>query len=212
MKESLCEKEMGNEQQQSRSIVKLINSHLQLIHVFHVLFFVIGFSLGITISLYLKSFYFNIQATVSSFSLSPPPLSLEQPPPPLIKPLPPPAPPHPLPNYTSKFASNIRPPLMHNMDDDELFWRASMVQRIQKSPYEHVPKVAFMFLTKGPIPLGLLWKKFFKGNEGLYNIYVHPHPAYNDSVPKGSVFYERRIPSKVSPFFFFFLSLNFLYF
>ena len=84
------------------------------------------------------------------------------------------------------------------MDDEELFWRASMVPRIREfRPFDYVPKIAFMFLTKGPIPLAPLWEKFFKGHEGRYTIYIHPHPSYNDSVPVSSVFYGRRIPSKV---------------
>lgn len=83
------------------------------------------------------------------------------------------------------------------MDDEELFWRASMVPRIREfRPFDYVPKVAFMFLTKGPIPLAPLWEKFFKGHEGRYTIYIHPHPSYNDSVPVSSVLYGRRIPSK----------------
>ncbi|GAV80572.1 LOW QUALITY PROTEIN: Branch domain-containing protein, partial [Cephalotus follicularis] len=55
-------------------------------------------------------------------------------------------------------------------------------------------KIAFMFLTKELIPLALLWEMFFKG---LYSIYVHHHPSYNDSWPEDSVFHGRRIPSKV---------------
>jgi hypothetical protein len=87
------------------------------------------------------------------------------------------------------------------MDDDELFSRASMIRGSQNfGRDQHVRKIAFMFLTKGPIPLAPLWEKFFRGHEGLYTIYVHHHPSYNDSVPKGSVFHGRRIPSKVSLF------------
>ncbi|XP_007036567.2 PREDICTED: uncharacterized protein LOC18604152 [Theobroma cacao] len=82
------------------------------------------------------------------------------------------------------------------MGDEELFWRASFVPRVKEFPSENVPKIAFMFLTKGAIPLASLWEKFFKGHEGLHNIYVHPHPLYKDSVPKDSVFHGRRIPSK----------------
>ncbi|KAF2308735.1 hypothetical protein GH714_014871 [Hevea brasiliensis] len=73
---------------------------------------------------------------------------------------------------SSLFISKTKPPisLMHNMEDDELFGRASMAPRIQSVPQELVPKpkVAFMFLTKGPLPLAALWEKFFKGHEGLY--------------------------------------------
>lgn len=75
-----------------------------------------------------------------------------------------------------------------------------MVPRVQEFPYKRVPKVAFMFLTKGAIPLGPLWEKFFKGHEGFYSIYVHPHPEFNFTVPEDSVFHGTRIPSKVSTY------------
>ncbi|KAK7398902.1 hypothetical protein VNO78_10076 [Psophocarpus tetragonolobus] len=85
---------------------------------------------------------------------------------------------------------------MHDMTEEELLWRASMVPRIEELPYKQTPKVAFMFLTKGPVLLAPLWERFFKGNEGLYSIYVHSHPSFTHSVPKTSVFHGRRIPSK----------------
>ena len=74
-----------------------------------------------------------------------------------------------------------------------------MVPRREKFPGEHVPKIAFMFLTKGSIPLAPLWEIFFKRHEGLYTIYVHTHPSYNWLVAEDSVFYGRIIPSRVSP-------------
>ncbi|CAJ1936856.1 unnamed protein product [Sphenostylis stenocarpa] len=85
---------------------------------------------------------------------------------------------------------------MPDMTEEELLWRASMVPRIKESPYKQAPKVAFMFLTKGPVLLRPLWERFFKGNEGFYSIYVHSHPSFNDTVPQSSVFHGRRIPSK----------------
>lgn len=86
--------------------------------------------------------------------------------------------------------------LMHNMSDDQLLRRASTSgPRIQGF---HAPKVAFMFLTRGPLPLAPLWELFFRGHEGLYTIYVHSHPSYTESLPQTSVFYGRRIPSQVS--------------
>lgn len=90
--------------------------------------------------------------------------------------------------------------LMHNMSDKELLWRASMVpMKGKKFVGNNNKKVAFMFLTPGPLPLAPLWEKFFQGHEGFYSIYVHPHPSYNDSLlPRTSVFYGRRIPSQVS--------------
>jgi hypothetical protein len=55
-----------------------------------------------------------------------------------------------------------------------------------------------MFLTKGPVLLAPLWQKFFKGNEGLYSIYIHPNPSFDETVyDQSSIFYGRRIPSKV---------------
>jgi hypothetical protein len=39
-----------------------------------------------------------------------------------------------------------------------------------------------MFLTKGPVLLAPLWEKFFKGNEGLFSIYIHPNPSFDETV------------------------------
>ncbi|XP_020098500.1 uncharacterized protein LOC109717235 [Ananas comosus] len=94
----------------------------------------------------------------------------------------------------------IRPPstLMHSMSDEELLWRASFVPLVKKYPFERIPKIAFMFLTRGPLPLSPLWEKFFKGHEGLYSIYIHALPSYEANFTSDSVFYKRQIPSKVS--------------
>ncbi|RWW11016.1 hypothetical protein BHE74_00016616 [Ensete ventricosum] len=87
--------------------------------------------------------------------------------------------------------------IMHDMTDEELLWRASMVPKIQKRPFSRPPKVAFLFLTKDHLPLAPLWEKFFDGNEGFYSIYVHAS-TFNGSAPKRSVFHGRKVPSKVS--------------
>ena len=93
----------------------------------------------------------------------------------------------------------IKPPsnLMHRMSDEELFWRATLVPRIKSYPFTRNPKIAFMFLTKGPLPLAPLWERFFKGYHGLFSIYVHALPSYNEEFPPTSVFYRRHIPSQV---------------
>ncbi|KAJ8769825.1 hypothetical protein K2173_008232 [Erythroxylum novogranatense] len=83
----------------------------------------------------------------------------------------------------------------HSMNDKELLWRASMVPQIEY-PYNRTPKVAFMFLTRGRLPLAPLWEKFFKGHEGLYSIYIHTSPEFSDEPPESSIFCNRRIPSK----------------
>ncbi|KAL8537341.1 hypothetical protein ACS0TY_012476 [Phlomoides rotata] len=94
----------------------------------------------------------------------------------------------------------IKPPsnLMHKMSDEELLWRASLTPRVKEYPFERVPKVAFMFLTKGPLPLAPLWERFFKGHEGRYSIYIHSLPSFEADFPRESVFHKRQIPSKVS--------------
>ncbi|GKV35698.1 hypothetical protein SLEP1_g43933 [Rubroshorea leprosula] len=93
----------------------------------------------------------------------------------------------------------IRPPsnLLHTMNDTELLWRASFVPQISNYPFKRVPKIAFMFLTKGPLPLAPLWERFLKGNEGLYSIYVHTLPSYFGDYPSSSVFHRRQIPSQM---------------
>ncbi|XP_028778997.1 uncharacterized protein LOC114735461 [Neltuma alba] len=94
----------------------------------------------------------------------------------------------------------IRPPpsLIHSMNDTELFWRATFVPAIKDYPYHRVPRIAFMFLTKGPLPLAPLWERFFKGHEDLYSIYVHSPPSYHDDYSSSSVFYRRQVPSQVT--------------
>ncbi|CAN6451563.1 unnamed protein product [Victoria cruziana] len=86
--------------------------------------------------------------------------------------------------------------LMHSMTDEELMWRASMVPRIADYPHKIVPKVAFMFLTRGTIPLAPFWVKFFKGHDGLFTIYMHGPPSYGSEASDRSVFHGRRIPSQ----------------
>ncbi|WVZ60439.1 hypothetical protein U9M48_010459 [Paspalum notatum var. saurae] len=94
-----------------------------------------------------------------------------------------------------------RPParVEHAMTDEELLWRASFAPRVRGGyPFRRVPKVAFMFLTRGPLPLAPLWERFFRGHEGRYSIYVHALPSYQANFTSESVFYHRQIPSKVA--------------
>ncbi|XP_038687596.1 glycosyltransferase BC10-like [Tripterygium wilfordii] len=114
---------------------------------------------------------------------------------------PPPAPPPPPPRPVvrdiglSEFLNPSK--VMHDMGDEELLWRASMVPKRTIYPFNRVPKVAFLFLTRWSLPLAPLWEKLFEGHEGLYSIYVHSNPSFNETyVPQNSVFYGRRIPSK----------------
>ncbi|OVA09154.1 Glycosyl transferase [Macleaya cordata] len=82
------------------------------------------------------------------------------------------------------------------LEDERLFFRASMVPKTEDFPSNRVPKVAFMFLTRGPLPLSPLWERFFNGHEKLYSVYVHTRPGYELNVSKSSAFYGREIPSQ----------------
>ncbi|KAG0553788.1 hypothetical protein KC19_12G039100 [Ceratodon purpureus] len=84
----------------------------------------------------------------------------------------------------------------HAMSDAELLWRASVGARRRPRPETVTPKIAYMFLTRGPLPLGPLWERYFKGHGDLYSIYIHAHPNYMPNFPPDSAFYRRNIPSK----------------
>ncbi|KAI4347200.1 hypothetical protein L6164_008034 [Bauhinia variegata] len=201
---------MKNKEQESShvaSYLKLFHLQLHLFNFFSLfLVFGCGLLIGITLSFYLKDFSFNFQfreILIPSFGLKPSfPISR----------------PNPIANISE--SSNrtkvvslnqtqvqitrnglkqfLKPPnAMHDMNEEELLWRASMVPRIKEVPFSESPKVAFLFLTKGSLPLAPLWERFFKGHKGFYSIYVHSHPSFNETEPESSVFYARRIPSKV---------------
>ncbi|KAE8664391.1 UPF0587 [Hibiscus syriacus] len=71
-----------------------------------------------------------------------------------------------------------KPPsnLLHSMSDKELFWRASFAPRIKKYPFRRVPKIAFMFLTKGPLPLSPLWERFLMAMKAvILSMFIHCH-------------------------------------
>jgi hypothetical protein len=90
-------------------------------------------------------------------------------------------------------------PVQHGMEDEELLWRASMVPHRPVTPFEvtRTQKIAFMFLTAGPLPLASIWEEFFHGQDGLYSIYVHTHPSHQPEFSSDSIFYGRHIPSQV---------------
>ncbi|CAI7805314.1 unnamed protein product [Closterium sp. NIES-54] len=56
-------------------------------------------------------------------------------------------------------------------------------------------RIAFMFLTRGPLPLAPLWEKFFYGHEGRYAVYVHAsQPNFTFPSNFSPVFVDRQIP------------------
>lgn len=177
---------------------KVFNVQRHLLNLLsYVLLFVGGLTLGVVL-VNLKDFSFGLQFAQSPFSTlsSPPPSNHSQI---LI-----------MPNATAPTTSMsltpdpriglkeyLKPPkVFHDMNDTELLWRASMSPRIPEYPFHLVPKIAFMFLARGPVLLAPLWEKFFEGHQGFYSIYVHSEPSHNQSSYAGSsVFHGRRIPS-----------------
>ncbi|CAI5515426.1 unnamed protein product [Closterium sp. Naga37s-1] len=56
-------------------------------------------------------------------------------------------------------------------------------------------RIAFMFLTRGPLPLAPLWEKFFYGHEGRYAVYVHAsQPNFTFPSNFSPAFVDRQIP------------------
>lgn len=86
----------------------------------------------------------------------------------------------------------------HQMSDEELLRQASsIVATTPTSDMYPPPKVAFLFLTRGPLPFAPLWERYFRGHGGYYSIYIHAHPHFRPNVSSVSVFYRRNVPSKV---------------
>ncbi|CAI8605066.1 unnamed protein product [Vicia faba] len=175
---------VSNNQNQPNYVSKIFNVQLHFINFLtYALVLTFGLTLGIILSFYLKECTFSLQFTQLSLSSIPKTPSL--PPPIAVK------------QERIGLKDFLKvPPVMHDMDEEELLWRASVTSRISEYPFDRVPKVAFMFLTRGAVFLAPLWEQFFKGHEGFYSIYVHSNPSYNGSHPESPVFHGRRIPSK----------------
>ncbi|KAL7590759.1 hypothetical protein Lser_V15G37128 [Lactuca serriola] len=173
---------MKNNQNTVVPPLKLFNAPFQPSNLLSlILFFAFGLCFGILLTFQLKNVSFNLlfnefplYTTTNTTALPPPP------------------------TQNMRLEDFIHPSkIMHQMTDQELIWRASMVPKVRNYPFHRTPKVAFMFLTRGPVLLSPLWERFFKGHNGLFNIYVHCSDSFsNRTEPKHSVFHGRRIPSK----------------
>ncbi|KAL2608968.1 hypothetical protein R1flu_027541 [Riccia fluitans] len=81
--------------------------------------------------------------------------------------------------------------------DDEIAARA-VAKDILSRPWNErrppVSKIAFMFMTPGPLPFESIWHEFFKGHDGFITVYVHA--SENGSFGwKSPYFIGREIPS-----------------
>ncbi|KAM7479686.1 hypothetical protein LguiA_027899 [Lonicera macranthoides] len=184
-----------DQQRPLNSAPKLLRFQMYL-NTLVIYFFIFGSGLviGITLSFLFKISPFDFQLKQYTGLQSTPTAS--------VLPI---SPPRPMLNYRNSVKNADRiglkeylkpPDAMHDMEDEELLWRASMVPLIHRYPFRRIPKVAFMFLSKGDLPLAPLWEKFFEGYDGLYSVYVHTEPSFNGTWPEESVFHGRRIPSK----------------
>jgi len=85
------------------------------------------------------------------------------------------------------------------LTDEELAMRVLSKDLLldRTTPSNQKPKIAFMFLTAGPLPFESLWEKFFEGHLGLYSIYVHAsRRAELKSVWNSSLFIDHEIRSQ----------------
>lgn len=83
--------------------------------------------------------------------------------------------------------------LTGNFTDSQALCAAHRQSKLPRPPGP--PRIAFLFLTRGPIPLEPVWRKFFSGHESQFSIYVHVHDA-DYTFPTESLFHNRTIPSK----------------
>ena len=71
-----------------------------------------------------------------------------------------------------------------------------------KSPdNEHIEsdkKIAFLFMTRGHMPLEAIWYEFFhwRGNKSQYSVHVHPHVGF--TFPVGSFFHGSEVRNPVN--------------
>ncbi|GAB2291434.1 hypothetical protein Dimus_025689 [Dionaea muscipula] len=78
--------------------------------------------------------------------------------------------------------------------DDEMASRV-VIKEILNSPlpWSETRKIAFMFLTPGPLPFEKLWELFFQGHEGKFSVYIHA--SQKRAVRKSQYFKGRDIRS-----------------
>jgi len=91
-----------------------------------------------------------------------------------------------------------QPPPTRPLTDEEMVSRVMAQDILSKRPRKYAkPKIAFLFLTAGPLPFEQVWEKFFEGHAGYYSIYVHASKrAELHSVWNSSIFIDREIRSK----------------
>ncbi|PWA96696.1 core-2/I-branching beta-1,6-N-acetylglucosaminyltransferase family protein [Artemisia annua] len=66
------------------------------------------------------------------------------------------------------------PPALRQLSDEEIASHVVISNILNTPPMPTKnPKIAFMFLSPGSLPLERLWDKFFQGHEGRFSVYIH---------------------------------------
>ncbi|KAJ9548045.1 hypothetical protein OSB04_020588 [Centaurea solstitialis] len=87
----------------------------------------------------------------------------------------------------SKYDDQVLTVPSRALTDDEIASQVVVTEILKSYPVQlKNPKIAFMFLTPGPLPFETLWDKFFQGHDGKFTVYVHA---------------SREKPTHVSPYF-----------
>ena len=91
-------------------------------------------------------------------------------------------------------------PAWHNLTDEQLLFRSSAMPYLPEHYQRGTPKLALLYLTRGPLPLAPVWDQWLKGQDGLYSLYVHPAPGFKYGTEVADVFRGREIPSQVNAY------------
>ncbi|KAJ7975146.1 Core-2/I-branching beta-1,6-N-acetylglucosaminyltransferase family protein [Quillaja saponaria] len=155
MKKKQSQHEKENPTQASNLKFFKVQLHLHNL-VARLLLFASGLAIGITITSHFKEFPLDQYLPIPSIKFTPSESSFSSslsvsPPPPSIQ-----IPSCNISSNQSKKMTRIGfkqhfkvQPAMHDMTEEELLWKASMVPKIADYPFNFTPKVAFLFLTKG---------------------------------------------------------------
>ncbi|CAL5391163.1 unnamed protein product [Camellia sinensis] len=66
--------------------------------------------------------------------------------------------------------------------------------------FQGSPKVAFLFLTRGALPLDFLWHTFFQnGDVANFSIYIHSRPGFvfNEKTTRSAFFHDREVRNSI---------------
>ncbi|GAB2224920.1 hypothetical protein Droror1_Dr00005700 [Drosera rotundifolia] len=94
-----------------------------------------------------------------------------------------------------KVLADWLPPITRRDYTDAEIASQVVIWEILNSPSRQpeTPKIAFMFLTLGPLPFQRLWELFFQGHEGKFSVYVHA--SQEKTVYESQYFVDRDIRS-----------------